>query len=112
MPLVRPCLRGCLGTFPMHRPRPELEWHSSFNSVGPRREAEAFSIGPTEVRLTGKAGGNRNFGQLHVRLGDKTAGSVESHVAVVEHRPLSDKLGEESIELALRHSKARADLGY
>jgi hypothetical protein len=103
---------GPSGTFPMHRPRSELEWHATFDSVGSGREAEAFPIGPAEMRLTGKAGGDRNLGQLHVGLGDKTAGSVEPHVAVVKHRPLSDELSEEAIELALRHAKAHADLRY
>ena len=105
-------LAGPLGTFPMHRPRPELEWYAPFDSVGSGRETEALPIGPAEVRLTGETGCDRNLGQLHVRLGDKTAGSVEPHVAVVEHGTLSDELSEESIELALRHSKARADLRY
>src|SRR6187397_43102 len=79
---------GFLVTFPMHRPCPELEWHASFDSVGPRREAEALSIGPAEVGLAGKSRRDRNFWQLHIRLRDKTSGSVEPHVAVVEHRPL------------------------
>ena len=96
----------------MHRPRPEFEWHTSFNSVGSRRETEAFSIGPAEVRLAGEAGCDCNLGQLHIRLRNKTASSVEPHVAVVEHRPLSDKPSEEPIKLALRHPQARADLRY
>ena len=96
----------------MHRPGSELEWHASFNSVGSGREAESLSIGSTEVRLTGEAGRNRNLGQLHVCLGDKTSGPVEPHVTVVKDRPLPDKLSEEPIELALRHPKARTDLRY
>src|SRR5215470_1083738 len=104
--------RGLLVTSAMHWPRSELEWHASFNPVGPGREAEAFAIGPTEVRLAGKAGSDRNLRQLHIRLGDQTSGSVEPHVAVIQYGAFPDKLSEESIKLALRHPKARTDLRY
>src|SRR5262249_28313220 len=63
-----------------------------------------------EMRLAREAGSNRNLRQLHIRLGDKAARSVETDIAIVKHRALPHELRKESIQLSLRQPYSLAYL--
>jgi hypothetical protein len=85
----------------VHRPGAEFEWHSSLDPIRSWREAKPLTIGPAEMRLARETGSNRNFRQLHIRLGDKATRSVETDIPIVQHRALPHELRKESVELSL-----------